>query len=84
MMLMLMLRQTEVDVDTQEPFDTLTPAAVDWCRSVGSDANKVSDIIDNGDEKVCGSDKSVYLGPDSCRDYFNTVCVCYASVCSSG
>jgi len=41
-----------VDVDTQEPYDTLTPIAVDWCRSVGSDANKVSDIIDNGDDKV--------------------------------
>jgi len=42
-----------VDPDTQEPFDTLTPVAVDWCRSVGSSANTVSDIIDNGDEKVC-------------------------------
>jgi len=42
-----------VNIDTQEPYDTLTMVAVDWCRSVGSNANKVSDIIDNRDEKVC-------------------------------
>jgi len=41
-----------VNLDTLEPYDTLTPVTVDWCRSVGSSANKISDIIDNGDEKV--------------------------------
>jgi len=41
-----------VDAETLEPYDTLTPVTVDWCRSVGSDANKVSDIIDNSDDKV--------------------------------
>ena len=44
--------QTEVDVDTGEPYDTLTPLAVDWCRSVDSNATKVTDIVDNNDEKV--------------------------------
>ena len=49
---MMMIMQTEVDPDTLEPYDTLKPTAVDWCRSVGSDSKTVSEIIDNNDEKV--------------------------------
>ena len=44
-----------MDPDTQEPYDTLTPVAVDWCRAVNSSANKVSEIIDNNDDKVLWS-----------------------------
>ena len=52
MMMMMMTMQTEADPDTQEPYDTLKPSTVEWCRSVGSDAKTVSEIIDNNDEKV--------------------------------
>jgi len=53
MMMMMMMMQTEVNTETGEPHDNLTPVAVDWCRSIGSNADKVSDIIDKNDVKVC-------------------------------
>ena len=49
----MMMMQTEVNTETGEPHDNLTPVAVDWCRSIGSNADKVSDIIDKNDVKVC-------------------------------
>ena len=45
--------QVEVDAESGEPFDTLTPVALDWCRSVGCNLTKVSDIIDYSNETVC-------------------------------
>jgi len=42
----------EVDPDTMEPSSQLTPAALDWCRSVGSDANTVEDIVNGPDSNV--------------------------------
>jgi len=48
----MMLMQTEVNIDTMEPYDTLTPVALDWCRENGSQATTVSEIIDSGDNKV--------------------------------
>jgi len=44
--------QVEVDGETGEPFDTLTAVAVDWCRSVGCNLTRVSDIIDYSNETV--------------------------------
>jgi len=44
--------QVDVDAESGEPFDTLTPVAIDWCRSVGCNLTKVSDIIDYSNETV--------------------------------
>jgi len=59
--------QVEVDAETGEPFDTMTPVAIDWCRSVGCNLTKVSDIIDYSTEKVlimaalCNSGAIIFL-----------------------
>jgi len=42
----------EVDPDTMQPSSNLTPAALDWCRSVGSNANTVEDILSGPDANV--------------------------------
>jgi hypothetical protein len=44
--------QVEVNQDTLEPSDRLTPVCCDWVRSVGSSATTVSAILEPGDEKV--------------------------------
>ena len=44
--------QTKIDLDTGTPLDDLTPEAVAWCRGVGCQANKLSDILNNNDETV--------------------------------
>ena len=41
----------EVDGDGV-PQDKLTVPALDWCKSVGSSATTLTDILDNKDEKV--------------------------------
>ena len=42
----------EVDPDTMEPSSQLTPAALDWCRAVGSKANTVEDVLTGPDGNV--------------------------------
>jgi len=42
----------EVNPDTLEPSRRLTGSAIDWCRSVGSQANTVDDIIKRPDTRV--------------------------------
>lgn len=37
--------QTDVDLETLRPLDTLTSDAVAWCRKNGSNATTVSDVI---------------------------------------
>ena len=44
--------QVEVNQDSQEPSDMLTPAALDWVKSVGSSATSVTDILEPGDRAV--------------------------------
>merc|ERR1712242_302960 len=51
-----------VDPDTMEPSDDLTPAAVDWCRSIGSNASTVQDILKGPDSKVM---KGIQAGIDA-------------------
>ncbi|KAJ7326101.1 Long-chain-fatty-acid--CoA ligase acsbg2 [Desmophyllum pertusum] len=41
-----------VDLETGEPSDQLTDAAIDFCKSVGSEATTVSEILSTKDEKV--------------------------------
>lgn len=48
----LLTLKTEVDEATMMPTDKLTAAAIEWCRSVGSEANTLSDILDKKDKTV--------------------------------
>ena len=48
-------RQTEVNLETMEPKDTLAPAALEWCHSIGSDARSVSDIVNQKDVAILKS-----------------------------
>ena len=57
----LPLTQTELDLDTGVPLDELTPEAVAWCRGIGCQATKLSDILNNNDEKVM---KAIQEGMD--------------------
>ena len=42
-----------VDVDNNMmPTDNLAPSSLAWCRSLGSDATKVSEIMNNRDQKI--------------------------------
>jgi long-chain-fatty-acid--CoA ligase ACSBG len=43
---------TEVDLDTMEPTDKLTVAAKDWCKSKGSSAETVQDVLEGPDRCV--------------------------------
>jgi long-chain-fatty-acid--CoA ligase ACSBG len=43
---------TDVNVETMEPTNNLTGATRDWCRSVGSQANTVEDVLKGPDRKV--------------------------------
>ncbi|KAJ8304976.1 hypothetical protein KUTeg_018559 [Tegillarca granosa] len=49
---MLLTLKVVIDPDSGEPSDVLTPEAVDWCKSKGSNATKVSDILDKKDAIV--------------------------------
>lgn len=49
---MLLTLKTEIDPDTAMPLDKLTPPAIEWCQSVGSDATTLSQILEDKDKKV--------------------------------
>ncbi|KAL8565267.1 hypothetical protein ACOMHN_001165 [Nucella lapillus] len=59
---MLITLKVEVNPDTLDPTDKLSPAALEWVRSVGSSATKVSELLDPGDEHVL---KGIQSGLDS-------------------
>lgn len=42
---MLLTLKTEMNLDTGEPLDTLAPAALEWCRAVGSQAQTVPEVL---------------------------------------
>ena len=37
--------QVEVNADTQEPLDNLTPEAITWCKSIDSNSSTVSEAL---------------------------------------
>ena len=41
-----------MDLDTGAPLDDLTPEALSWCKGVGCQATKLSDILDTNDSNV--------------------------------
>lgn len=44
-----------------EPSDKLAPAALEWCKSIGSNAKVVGDVMDGKDEAVL---KAIQAGID--------------------
>ncbi|NXD85919.1 ACBG2 ligase, partial [Halcyon senegalensis] len=49
---MLLTLKCNVDAETGEPGDDLTPEAVEYCQRLGSKATKVSEIISHKDEAI--------------------------------
>merc|ERR1712209_66219 len=52
----------DVDPDTMEPSNKLTSAALDWCRSVGSNANTVQDVLKGPDSNIM---RGIQAGTDA-------------------
>jgi long-chain-fatty-acid--CoA ligase ACSBG len=50
--ILLCCLQTEVDKETSMPIEKLSPVAIDWCRSIGSNVKTLTEIRDGRDEKV--------------------------------
>ncbi|XP_027706937.1 long-chain-fatty-acid--CoA ligase ACSBG2 isoform X2 [Vombatus ursinus] len=49
---MLLTLKCQVNLDTGEPQDDLSPEALDFCQKLGSKSKKVSDIVDGKDPLV--------------------------------
>ncbi|NWI48927.1 ACBG2 ligase, partial [Calyptomena viridis] len=49
---MLLTLKCNVDVETGEPGDDLTPEALEYCQKLGSKATKVSEIISSKDKAI--------------------------------
>lgn len=47
--------QCNIDVETGEPGDDLTPEAIEYCQKLGSKATKVSEIISSKDKAIYGA-----------------------------
>lgn len=58
---MLLTLKCNINAETGEPLDELTPEAIRFCRQVGSNATKVSEIVNNQDEAVY---KAIQTGVD--------------------
>lgn len=57
-----------MNLDTGEPLDTLAPTSVEWCRSVGSSAKTIQDVLAGPDANVMkaiqeGIDRANKLAP---------------------
>ena len=57
--------QTIVDVETMLPTERLSPSGIAWCKSIGSSATTVSDILNRRDEKVL---KALQAGIDRANE----------------
>jgi long-chain-fatty-acid--CoA ligase ACSBG len=49
---MLLTLKTDINSETGEPTERLATSAAIWCRSIGSSANTVQEVIDEDDTKV--------------------------------
>ena len=48
----ILIHQTEVDPETTEPSDKLAPVTLEWCKTIGSDAKVLGDVMDGKDQAV--------------------------------
>ena len=58
----LLTLKVDIDVESGEPTDKLTPACVEWCRSIGSTANTIHDVLSGPDANVM---KAIQEGIDA-------------------
>ncbi|XP_033749822.1 long-chain-fatty-acid--CoA ligase ACSBG2-like [Pecten maximus] len=58
---MLISLKVEMNVETGAPTDNLTQDAVEWCKSIGSEATTMADVLDNKDKNVL---KAIQAGID--------------------
>ncbi|XP_071539026.1 long-chain-fatty-acid--CoA ligase ACSBG2-like isoform X5 [Panulirus ornatus] len=68
----LLTLKTNMNLDTGEPYDTLTPACIDWCRSVGSSAKTVQDVLAGPDVNIMraiqdGIDRANKVAPSNAQ-----------------
>ncbi|XP_021368563.1 long-chain-fatty-acid--CoA ligase ACSBG2-like [Mizuhopecten yessoensis] len=62
---MLITLKVEMNPDTGAPSDALTAEAVEWCKSVGSEATTMADVLDNKDKDVL---KAIQAGVDKANE----------------
>ncbi|XP_060075847.1 long-chain-fatty-acid--CoA ligase ACSBG2-like [Ylistrum balloti] len=58
---MFLTFKVEMNAETGAPTDVFTEEAKEWCKSVGSEATKMADVLDNKDENVM---KAIQAGID--------------------
>ncbi|KAK4318096.1 hypothetical protein Pmani_010879 [Petrolisthes manimaculis] len=68
----LITLKTNVNLDSGEPLDSLTPSCVDWCRSVGSQAKTIQDVLAGPDVNVMraiqdGIDRANKIAPSNAQ-----------------
>ncbi|KAK7076856.1 catalytic activity protein [Halocaridina rubra] len=68
----LLTLKTNMNLDSGEPLDTLTPACIEWCRSVGSRANNIQDVLSGPDANIMralqeGIDRANKLAPSNAQ-----------------
>ncbi|XP_064031196.1 long-chain-fatty-acid--CoA ligase ACSBG2 isoform X3 [Pogoniulus pusillus] len=52
---MLLTLKCNVDTETGEPGDDLTPEAIEYCQKLGSKATKVSEVLSSRDKAIYGA-----------------------------
>ncbi|XP_050720433.1 long-chain-fatty-acid--CoA ligase ACSBG2-like isoform X4 [Eriocheir sinensis] len=68
----LLTLKTNMNLDTGDPLDTLAPACVEWCRSVGSSAKTIQDVLAGPDANVMrgiqeGIDRANKIAPSNAQ-----------------
>nr|XP_045624269.1 long-chain-fatty-acid--CoA ligase ACSBG2-like isoform X1 [Procambarus clarkii] len=68
----LLTIKTNVNLDSGEPLDTLSSSCVDWCRSVGSMAKTIQDVLAGPDANIMraiqdGIDRANKLAPSNAQ-----------------
>ena len=61
-----------MNLDSGEPLDSLTPACIEWCRSIGSSAKTIQDILVGPDANIMraiqeGIDRANKLAPSNAQ-----------------
>ncbi|KAK8731594.1 hypothetical protein OTU49_007382 [Cherax quadricarinatus] len=68
----LLTLKTNMNLDTGEPLDTLSAACMDWCRSVGSSAKTIQEVLAGPDANIMraiqdGIDRANKLAPSNAQ-----------------
>ncbi|XP_042226731.1 long-chain-fatty-acid--CoA ligase ACSBG2-like isoform X3 [Homarus americanus] len=68
----LLTLKTELNHDTGEPLEALTPSCIEWCRSIGSFAKTIQDVLAGPDANIMrsiqdGIDRANKLAPSNAQ-----------------